>query len=365
MKATIVYVSQYGGYKSKYKDENGRTQQRSLGKSSRSDADYARAVKTATELGFTISEPSLISAPKTDDSATLDGWVLLYLQRRTRGLRPDSINNYRWVLRDFQFFARSKGLSRLDEITAIHVNEWVDGMDLHASSVVTKLNVISGLFTMAIKEGRIENHPVKYPLAMAREAFTSFKKSTTEPEIKYYSPEQQERYLLALNEGVARGDIRPEVCDIAVLMLFSGLRVKAATYLTFEDVDDTFLNVPKSQDKCGQGYAAFVFPQAREVIDRRRERLGTGRVFPEIMSHRYVWQSIRTAIKRDRRLSDILELGNYCHILRHTHAVNLLGKGVAIEVIKDQLGHLDISTTQIYAKLTRDAHKAALSRISI
>lgn len=39
------------------------------------------------------------------------------------------------------------------------------------------------------------------------------------------------------------------------------------------------------------------------------------------------------------------------HTLRHTKGMHLLQEGVSLEVIRDFLGHVDIRTTEIYAKL--------------
>ena len=46
------------------------------------------------------------------------------------------------------------------------------------------------------------------------------------------------------------------------------------------------------------------------------------------------------------------------HVGRHTNATLLLSLGVPIETISKILGHADIQTTQIYAKLDRMLHTA-------
>ena len=40
-----------------------------------------------------------------------------------------------------------------------------------------------------------------------------------------------------------------------------------------------------------------------------------------------------------------------CHSARHTFATQSLSRGVPIEVVQQLMGHSDIKTTQIYAKL--------------
>ncbi|WP_275950927.1 tyrosine-type recombinase/integrase [Cytobacillus citreus] len=41
------------------------------------------------------------------------------------------------------------------------------------------------------------------------------------------------------------------------------------------------------------------------------------------------------------------------HRLRHTFATELLAKGADLSFIGDELGHSDVSTTQIYARLPK------------
>ncbi|WP_248892450.1 site-specific integrase [Bacillus methanolicus] len=43
----------------------------------------------------------------------------------------------------------------------------------------------------------------------------------------------------------------------------------------------------------------------------------------------------------------------YPHRLRHTFATELLAKGAELSFISDELGHADLGTTQIYARLPK------------
>ncbi len=51
------------------------------------------------------------------------------------------------------------------------------------------------------------------------------------------------------------------------------------------------------------------------------------------------------------------------HDLRHTFASHLAMQGVPIPVIKELLGHSDISTTMIYAHLSPEIHKKAVDKL--
>ncbi|MBK7587694.1 MAG: tyrosine-type recombinase/integrase [Bacteroidetes bacterium] len=69
---------------------------------------------------------------------------------------------------------------------------------------------------------------------------------------------------------------------------------------------------------------------------------------------------VRTNQKMNEYLKEIGDLCGInkkitCHTARHTYATTILiGNGISIEVVSKLLGHRDIKTTQIYAKMTNN-----------
>jgi integrase/recombinase XerD len=52
------------------------------------------------------------------------------------------------------------------------------------------------------------------------------------------------------------------------------------------------------------------------------------------------------------------------HTLRHTKGMHLLQSGISLEIIRDFLGHVDVKTTQIYARANLEMKRKALEKIS-
>jgi site-specific recombinase XerD len=52
------------------------------------------------------------------------------------------------------------------------------------------------------------------------------------------------------------------------------------------------------------------------------------------------------------------------HSLRHTKGMHLVQSGVSLEIIRDFLGHVDVKTTQIYARANLEMQRKALEKIS-
>jgi hypothetical protein len=52
------------------------------------------------------------------------------------------------------------------------------------------------------------------------------------------------------------------------------------------------------------------------------------------------------------------------HCLRHTKGMHLLQSGVPLEIIRDFLGHVDVKTTQIYARANLEMKRKALEKVT-
>ena len=52
------------------------------------------------------------------------------------------------------------------------------------------------------------------------------------------------------------------------------------------------------------------------------------------------------------------------HSLRHTKGMHLLQSGVPLEIIRDFLGHVDVKTTQIYARANLEMKRKALEKVA-
>ena len=52
------------------------------------------------------------------------------------------------------------------------------------------------------------------------------------------------------------------------------------------------------------------------------------------------------------------------HTLRHTKGMHLLESGVPLEIIRDFLGHVDVKTTEIYARANLEMKQKALAKVA-
>ena len=76
------------------------------------------------------------------------------------------------------------------------------------------------------------------------------------------------------------------------------------------------------------------------------------------------YKSIHTIRRRFTIILSNLEMSGTLHDLRHTFASHLAMAGVPIPVIKELLGHSDISTTMIYSHLAPNLHQTAVDKLT-
>jgi integrase len=144
---------------------------------------------------------------------------------------------------------------------------------------------------------------------------------------------------------------------LIIVMWRAGLRVSEAVELRCKDIDLEAGTIAILHGKGDRRRIVGVDPQAGAVIDawiRRRRELGIGPAAPlfctisgetrgKVLNTSYV----REAFKLLGRKASI-EKRVHPHGLRHTHASELAREGVPVHVIRRQLGHSSLATTERY-----------------
>lgn len=257
----------------------------------------------------------------------------------------NTINSYENDLNKFEEYYKSKDLLK---ITSKDIEKYIQTLsDLAPTTVSHNISSLKTFYSYFLKQVRISNNPTD---------------GIKSPKLGIHLPT-----YLTIDEVNKLLDI--EVTDafssrnkaILELMYATGLRISEVISLEFKNVD---------YDECiirvmGKGSKERIVPvndyaikYLKEYIDNYRPELVKNEINNYIFLNNHgrmlTRQGIFKMIKNYAALKNIKKtIGP--HTLRHTFATHLLENGADLRVIQELLGHSDISTTQIYTHLTKEA----------
>ncbi len=227
------------------------------------------------------------------------------------------------------------------------------------TTIARRLSAVRSLFTFLVTEGVLDSDPST--------VITSPKTPSTLPRI-------------IPNEDLARLLESPDITtplgsrDRAVLELLyaSGLRVSEICSLTLSGLDLAQCQVTVM----GKGAKERVVPAHRLACELIRVYLGSARpllarddspdtVFLSKRGRRLSEDSVRRMFKRYLCRVEA-SAAHSPHALRHTFATHLLEGGADLRSVQELLGHVALSTTQIYThvsiKRLQEVHRSAHPR---
>jgi integrase/recombinase XerD len=265
-----------------------------------------------------------------------------------RGLAPRTINAYASDLAAFADFAEDSGLEA-EGIAPDTITEYLGRLSrrgLKRRSQARTLSALRGLF------GHLRTE--RYLPADPTEDADSPRIQRTLPVV--LTREEVERLLAAPDPGTPRG-----MRDAAMLhtMYAAGLRVSELVSLRLSDMDlqAGFLAVTGKGDKrrlvpIGE-WAVAMIARYMEESRPRWARPGETAVFLTNRRAPMTRQAFWLVIRRYAAAAGIRKALSP-HKLRHSFATHLLEGGADLRSVQAMLGHVDISTTQIYTHVTTD-----------
>ena len=135
----------------------------------------------------------------------------------------------------------------------------------------------------------------------------------------------------------------PKYKLIAEILYKTGLRISELLDLRAEDVDYAEGRILVRGKGKKERIVYLDHELARKMKDCAKKK--RGRLFPVTAS------AVQTYFRQTSRRAG-LNRNITPHMLRHTFATRLLELGMDIRLIKEILGHSDVSTTQIYTKIS-------------
>ena len=133
-----------------------------------------------------------------------------------------------------------------------------------------------------------------------------------------------------------------------VFIFFCGLAYIDVAHLTQENIitldNRPWIIINRQKTNVQSNIPLLEIPQM--ILDKYKGKTKDNRLLPVLSN-----QKINAYLKEIADLCGIKKRLSY-HLARHTFATMLLSKGVPIESVSKMLGHTNIKTTQIYARIT-------------
>lgn len=273
-----------------------------------------------------------------------------------KGLARNTIQSYRADLTMFEKFLDSRGTAPDAFLKGdiIDFLEYLRDETYSPSSICRMISSVKALSKFLLMEKTIQDDPT--------ENLQSPKRWERLP--KALSLEQVKEVLSTSDNTAVSG--RKSISAALLfrnsamveLLYSSGLRVSELVALRLEDINfgGGFLRI------VGKGSKERVVPMNHRALEKVKRYIGdcrpvllkkryseylfvTGRGAP--MTRQRFWQTIKAFGKQ-------LGIEISPHTMRHSFATHLLEGGADLRSLQKMLGHADISTTQIYTKVTVD-----------
>ncbi|MCD5390806.1 tyrosine recombinase XerC [candidate division NPL-UPA2 bacterium] len=268
-----------------------------------------------------------------------------------RNLSSHTLKSYQGDLGQFSLFLKSSvTVNQIDCLTIREYLAYLQGMDVRRRTVARKLSCLRSFFKFLCREGYLASDPTagirsprlekKLPKFLDLDEVTKLVEAPSEDEVlglrdraileTLYSTGMRVSELVSLNAG--------QIDFIGGALKVMGKRRK-------ERLTPIGENALKAIRK---------YLEKRPQLLRRRKRdilKDKDALFLNNWGGRLTRLSIRRIVKKYiQKISSELNISP--HTLRHTFATHLLDAGADLRAIQELLGHVNLSTTQIYTHVT-------------
>ncbi len=260
----------------------------------------------------------------------------------------NTILNYSIDLKFFEKFLDKKPIEGVDHLTLRRFLAFVKERNFSKTTIARKLAALRSFFRFLCREGYLKSNPIKALSTPKLER--KLPKFLTVSDVKKLveSPDQTEVSGLR---------------DRAILetLYSTGMRVSELVGLNYESVDF----IAGSVKVLGKGKKERLIPIGDEALRAIRayvsklnvqKDVDAGPLFLNKSKGRLSDRSVRRIV--DKYIKKISLIENISpHSLRHSFATHLLDRGADLRSVQELLGHVNLSTTQIYTHITAERLK--------
>ncbi len=274
----------------------------------------------------------MLSLGQTDESFT--DYILKYLNENKPRLRLESWWSYKSQITKLLKFKKSICFA---DITEKFINEYqhymLASLGNNENTVSKSLRSLRTFVNVAMRYGYIKNNPFKY---------ITIKK--VDGKRDFLTMEELNKLAQAFAKGKITDDKEKEILKYFLFSCYTGLRYSDLKLLKGTSIDGNsiLLNMHKT------GYLVNIplTQKARHLILSDTKSFNNAEPVFRVYCNK-VTNRVLKEIGRQEGIQKKLT----CHVARHTFATISITLGIPIEVVSKLLGHTNLKTTQVYAKI--------------
>jgi len=272
-----------------------------------------------------------------------------------RNVSKHTVTNYAVDLASFAAFLGDKDIAAVDHLTLRRFLAEMRSKNYAKRTVARKLATLRTFFKFLYREGHIKTNPIT--------AVMTPKLDKKLP--KFLDVNKVERLINSPDDKTV-----PGLRDRAIFetLYSTGIRVSELVGIDSDDVD--FISgVVKVLGKGAKERMVPIGDTAltaiRKYLDKRSAEKARAKdkhaVFLNKSGTRLTDRSVRRIVDKYIRVCAIGEKISP-HSLRHSFATHLLDRGADLRSVQELLGHMNLSTTQIYTHVTMERLKAVYDK---
>jgi integrase/recombinase XerD len=281
-----------------------------------------------------------------------------------RKLSPHSCKAYALDLRGFsQFLGPRTPKLPVHQVTRSDVSEFLKSLDsLKPRTVRRKLATLKSFFSFLERECHLSESPVRL-IRLKVHVGRQLPKSINLESIKFLLASIRREVKQAKTPEERKDYIR----DVAIFetLFLSGMRVAELSHLKVRSLDlknGTILILGKGNREriiplCSKPVNLAIIRHLRASMQRNSDSF----LFLNRWGRRLSEQSIRSLLRRYARDAGLGKITP--HMIRHTVASLLLGRGADLRNIQILLGHSSITTTTIYTHVNDSRQREVLTAL--
>lgn len=252
---------------------------------------------------------------------------------------PNTIKNYKAFLSLLKRYGKIQTFSDIDKPSILRFDDWLHKCNYIQPTIANYHKFMKVFLNKAMAQELISSYP-----------YTGIRISKGKSRMRRYL-EMDELHKIEIAEMSTTSQKR--VRDLFLFQCYTGMSYADMQRFDISKVEQRGNKyiLRDTRQKTEEEYTLVLLPQAMEILARYNNKL-----------------PITSNQKYNLRLKEVGELADVnikltSHMGRHTYATMCLNIGISIETISKMLGHTDIKTTQIYAKMLHKSVEEASEKI--